>query len=305
MMLVVLFSIVFWWAYRPTLARLWTAWTEEPDYSHGLLVLPFVASYLWFKRSSCPHPTIAWPGLVVILASILMRVAAVQYHAAPLDGWSIVVFLVGLVWLLGGLPLLRWSFPALMFLFFMVPLPYRVERVLNGPLRDLSTLTSCFMLQTVGEQAFSQGNTIWVPYGALQVERACSGLRIFMGLLAFSTAIAISIRGWLERVLLVLAAAPIGVLSNSVRVVATGLLLEHYPNDLSPRFSHDLSGWISPFVGAGLLVAFWCWLGIVFPWVKPEVGHDMNAAIRRQRARHELSQAVAIGPTEFANRSLK
>ena len=57
--------------------------------------------------------------------------------------------LAGVCLCLGGLPLLRWAGPSVAFLFFMLPLPYRVEMMLSHPLRRLATEGSTYALQAL------------------------------------------------------------------------------------------------------------------------------------------------------------
>ncbi|MFO1532156.1 MAG: archaeosortase/exosortase family protein, partial [Thermoplasmatota archaeon] len=49
--------------------------------------------------------------------------------------------------LAGGRTALRWSWPALAFLLFMVPLPFRLEKALAHPLQRVATLASTYALQ--------------------------------------------------------------------------------------------------------------------------------------------------------------
>src|SRR6476659_1506473 len=38
------------WAYWPTLRDIVSAWSNEPDYSHGFLVVPVALYFLWARR---------------------------------------------------------------------------------------------------------------------------------------------------------------------------------------------------------------------------------------------------------------
>ena len=97
-----------------------------------------------------------------------MRILAGLFYLEPLDGWSILFWVGGVVWLLGGWPMFRWSLPAVAFLWFMVPLPFGVERWLSLPLQRVATNLSCWVLQSLGQPAagpgkhdFAGANTIW------------------------------------------------------------------------------------------------------------------------------------------------
>lgn len=59
-----------------------------------------------------------------------------------LEAGALVVSAAGLVVVLWGWPMLRRKWPAIAYLVFMLPLPYRVEVLLSHPLRGLATKVS-------------------------------------------------------------------------------------------------------------------------------------------------------------------
>ncbi len=93
----------------------------------------------------------------------------------------------------------------------------------------------------------------------LEVEQACSGLRIFVGIFALAFAYVILVRrAWWERVLLLISALPIALVANSTRIVVTGLLYQWVSGDAAHKFTHDISGWVMiPY--AALLFALVLW----------------------------------------------
>lgn len=233
------------WAYGPTITELARTWEREPDYSHGYLVFPLSVVFLWLNRASMPELRPSWSGLVLIGCSIAMRYAGRRLAIDSLDGYSILVWAAGLSTLVGGMPLLKWSSPAICFLFFMVPLPFRVEITLSQQLQSVATQISSFFLQLLGQPAFAEGQTILLGDQQLRVEQTCSGLRIFFGTFALAFAYIIFVRRELwEVVILLLSAAPIALIVNSMRIVATGLLYQQYSGEAARRFSHDIAGWI-------------------------------------------------------------
>ncbi len=58
---------------------------------------------------------------------------------AMADVESILPMAVGAVLMLGGWEALRWAWPSVAFLAFMLPLPYRLEMALAGPLQRTAT----------------------------------------------------------------------------------------------------------------------------------------------------------------------
>jgi exosortase len=62
-------------------------------------------------------------------------------------------------------------------------------------------------------------------------------------------------RVW-RRVMLILAAIPIAVVANGIRIMGSGLLGEYWDPDKAQGFSHLFSGWVIFLLSLGLLIAF-------------------------------------------------
>src|SRR5579884_1970491 len=148
------------WAYWPTLLAMYHKWEHDPQYSHGYLVPAFAAALLWIRRAQMPAAPAALcgGGLLLMLAGTLVRLAGVYTFFDWLDAASIIPCLAGLFVLFGGWKALRWAWPALGFLVFMIPLPFRVETALSHPLQSLATQASTYLMQTVGLPALAEGN---------------------------------------------------------------------------------------------------------------------------------------------------
>lgn len=254
-------AAAFFWAYWPTLVGLVRAWDREPDYSHGFFVPLLAIWFLWARRDRFPQDATTgrgfmWDvvlGLGLIAASVAVRAFGAHFYLDAIDGWSILPWVGGVVLLLAGRRVLWWSLPSIAFLWFMVPLPFRVERWLSLPLQGAATKLSCWILQALGQPALAEGHVILLGDNRLEVEQACSGLRIFVGIVALAFAFAIlTRRTWWEKTLLLCSALPIALLANSARIVATGLLYQYTSGAAAKKFSHDASGWVMIVFAAGL-----------------------------------------------------
>ncbi|MEN6450846.1 MAG: exosortase/archaeosortase family protein [Thermoguttaceae bacterium] len=276
-------TALFLWSYWPTLAELVGVWSREPDYSHGFFVVPAAIYFLWARRDRLPAltPGIHWAGLLLLAVGVAMRFVGAQYYLDALDGWSIMFWLGGVVWLFYGPAVLRWCLPSIIFLWFMVRLPYRAELGLSLPLQTVATNLSCWVLQVLGQPALAEGHTIVLGDHTMEVEQACSGLRIFVGIAALAFAyIVIVRRQWWEKVLLLLSAIPIAIVANATRVVATALLFQYAEGETAKKFSHDAAGWLMiPFAAALFALVLW-YVGRTWQEVeRVEVG----ATIRRSK----------------------
>lgn len=234
-------------AYAGTLARLAARWSNEADYSHGFLVPVFSVVLLWIRRDMIrPLPgSGSWWGLPLIAIAGAMRWAAEYLFYPLLDAPSLLPCLAGVTLLLGGGKALRWAWPAILFLMFMVPLPDSVAGLLSQPLQRVATFSSTWLLQTFGMAAFSRGNVIALPHGEIGVVEACSGLRMLMLFSAITVGASFIIeRPLWEKILISLSALIIGLLTNILRITVTAILYEYVGAELAEKVFHDLAGWL-------------------------------------------------------------
>lgn len=283
----------FVWAYWPSLVKMVGAWERQPDYSHGYFVVPLALYFCWARRDQFPGTCVqfAWQGVALILLSIAIRIGGVRYYVDAVDAWSMIFWIGGAVWLLGGWRVFVWASPSIGFLFFMIPLPWSAERVLSLPLQRVATTLSTWALQVLGQPAIAEGSTIWLDEHRLEVEQACSGLRIFVGIFALAFAYVVLVRRtWWERSLLLLSALPIALAANSTRIVVTGLLSRWVSGDAAYKFTHDISGYIMiPYAAALFALALW-YFGHITREVQPvtagEILHDRVLSRRRVGSDH-------------------
>jgi exosortase len=268
----IVLSSVFVWAYWPTLYEMVGQWIHQPDYSHGFLVAPLAIFFLWSRRSQLPwnelRPSLY--GASVVLVACVLRVLAGAFYLGPLDGWTIPLWIAGVVWMLCGWQVLCWSLPSIVFLWFMIPIPFSAETLLSVPLQSVATKLSTACLVILGQPAFAEGNTIWLGDHQMFIAEACSGLRIFVGIFALAFAFVLFSRwSWWQKGIALVAALPIAVIANVTRVVVTGLLYQLASSDAAMRFSHDLSGLIMIPFAAALFGLFLMYLDRLFPEVQP------------------------------------
>jgi exosortase len=258
-------AALFGWAYWPVLSRLAHAWETEPDYSHGWLVAPVAAYILWSRRCTAfdtldrPRATFAWGGLVLLTLSLVMRVLGSLWYIDAVEAWSLPLWVAGAVWLVGGRRLCWWAAPGIAFLVFMIPWPYSAERLLSRPLQQMASRLSCWILQTIGQPALQEGNVVLIDDVRLNVVEACSGLRIFVSIIALAYVyVVLNQKPWWLRLALFMAVVPVAVLVNALRIATTGVLHVLFSGEAARHFSHDFAGWVMLPV-AGALLAAWLW----------------------------------------------
>jgi exosortase len=259
------------WAYWPTLVEVVHKWETQPDYSHGFLVLPIALFFLWSRRAALPWADLGpshW-GLLLLLAAVSLRIVAGRYYMLPLDAWTLPLMLGGALWMLFGTRFMMWSWSAIVFLWFMFPIPYSAERWLSIPLQKIATQFSTAILVMLGQPAIAEGNIIQLGDHTLFVEEACSGMRILIGIFALAFAFVLfSNWSWWQKLMVLVAALPIAIFANVLRIVATGLLYQLVSDDAGQKFSHDFAGYVIIPIAALFLWLFLIYLDRLFPLVE-------------------------------------
>lgn len=272
------------WAYWPTLQGLVHTWNTVPDYSHGFLVIPLAIVFLVVRQKSCPGvgPSSPAVGLPLLGLALAMRFAAGRFFFDFLDGWSILPWVAGSVALVGGWRLLVWSLPSIGFLWFMVPLPFGWESMASMPLQRIATKISCYVLQVLGQPAFAEGNVILLGENRLEVAQACSGLRLFISVMALAYAyVTLVKRTWWEKAILIVSLVPIAIAANAARIVATGLMYEFVSGEAAHKFAHDFAGYAMIPLAAAM---FWGVLWYLRLLVREDEVMDMSALVRESRS---------------------
>jgi exosortase len=235
------------WAYWPVLTAMARRWQDDSRYAHGYLVPAFALVLLWMRRGrlAAAESRPSWWGVAAILAGSAIRLVGAYFYIDWLDAISLLPCLAGVALLLGGRATLAWSWPAVAFLGFMVPLPYRLEMALGWPLQRLATEASTYIMQTCGLSAIGEGNVITLESGQIGVVEACSGLSMMILFFAIATGVALVVRRpLLDRLLIVASALPIALISNIARITVTGLLQEAFGARLAHLVFHDLAGYL-------------------------------------------------------------
>jgi exosortase len=235
------------WALWPVLMSMNQRWNSDPRYAHGYLVPMFALALLWMRPNGLQGSKISgssW-GLVLVGLAAAIQVGGGYYRVASVEGLALLPYLAGLSLLIGGWPALKWSWPSIAFLIFMIPLPWRVENALGPPLQWVATTVSTYLLQTLGFMAFAEGNVIQLNQAKIGVVEACSGLSMLITFIALSTAVALVVkRPLLDRIVLVVSSIPVALLANIIRITATGILHDTVGGRVADAFYHDLAGWL-------------------------------------------------------------
>ena len=242
--------------YAGILQRLVQQWWDDPNFSHGFFIPAFSAFVIWQTRKKLAAIPVApaWWGLGMIAGSLLIMIVGVLGAELFLSRSSLVFLLAGLaIYFLGWRYFRAMLFPWAI-LFLMIPIPAIVFNRIAFPLQLLASQFASSLLDTVGVPVLREGNVIQLPAITLEVAEACSGIRSLITL----GALAIIYGYFLERivsrrVILAIAALPIAVVANGLRVMGTGLVGHYWDPAKAHGFFHSFSGWVIFVVSLGLL----------------------------------------------------
>lgn len=233
--------------YYPVLIKLVTDWWNDPNFSHGFFVPLFSAYLVWEKRSelkSLPlKPSSA--GFVIIIGAMCLLVVGTLGAELFLSRTSLVFLLAGLIIVFGGFQWMRSLLFPWVFLFFMIPIPAIIFNQITFPLQLLASRLASTVLPLFQVPVLREGNVIHLPSMPLEVAEACSGIRSLMslGTLAIIYGYFLDTSRW-RRVALLVAAVPIAVAANALRIVGTGLAVQYWNPERALGFFHEFSGWV-------------------------------------------------------------
>jgi exosortase D (VPLPA-CTERM-specific) len=227
---------------------LFDAW-KEPEYSHGPLIP--VLSALMFLRDLKQHPSQLgvkqerWQGVLVIVLSIIIAMIGTVFHAASLLAYAIIVWVGGILLISFGWQTGKYFWPSVLHLVFMLPLPGMLYYQVSTFLQLVSSELGVWFLQIAGVPVYLDGNIIDLGVLKMHVAEACSGLRYLFPILSFSYIFAFLYQGpaW-HKVVLLLAAAPIAIFMNSVRIAIAGILVQQFGVEWLEGFTHFFEGWV-------------------------------------------------------------
>lgn len=241
--------------YQNVFDWLFYVWKKNSDWSHGFIIPFFGLYYLYLHRDRMPlalkdgSRLARGIGILLLLAgfALFMRSVIVGQNYPKL--FSLVITVMGIVVLCCGWPLARWSWFAVAFLVFALPLPTRLYEQMTIPLREVAADVSAVVLGLVPEMEAEASGTIvntmykGVPGTPLDIERACSGMRLLITMSALGVAMAfIHRRPIWQRMIMILACVPIAVFCNFVRVTTTGFLVVFERDELAHGTPHTLLG---------------------------------------------------------------
>jgi exosortase len=253
-------GLAFLVAFGEPLVTLGRDWWSNPEAGHGLLLFPVAIWLAWKKKlvdDPDPSPRL---GMAIIVASVLLRFLsglAAEMFTMRLSLLGAVAGLI--VYTLGMRQIMRWWLPFLLIL-LSIPLPEVILGSLALPLQFRASKWGAALLSMRHVPVRLEGNVLYLPGRSLFVTEACSGLRSLTALLSLGILIGgMWLRFTVSRVALVVAAIPVAMVLNAVRIFLTGFFVFFVDPKLAEGVMHLMEGWVM-FVLAFLILAVMAYL---------------------------------------------
>lgn len=260
-------------AWFGTFERIWVQWfpgwwmrdlplmerltTGESYYTHGPLVPLIslgVAIYI-YSRVGVPiertrrSTRLGWCVLVFfLLTHLLFTYASVTFAS----GFALIGVIAGLVWVMGGRPLVKAYALPIALLVFMIPLPLTWIDGINYELKHFATQVALWLATHVFQvPALQDGSFVRLAPDAngvpktLVIENVCGGLRSIIALTYFAALFAALCRmsgAW--RWFLLVLAFPVAIACNVARITSLIVAAHYLGTEAAGEHGwfHDLSG---------------------------------------------------------------
>ncbi len=250
-----------------------TLWNED-EHAHGPLILMVVLWLFWKLRQdylSAPDRPATVLGGLSLGFGLLLYVIGRSQSIVLFEVGSLIPVLAGVVLLTKGVETLRRLWFPLLFIVFMVPLPFIVTDALTGPLKRQVSMIAEYLLYTAGYPIARDGVILIVGQYQLHVADACSGLNSMFSLSAVGLLYLylMQYRSRWRNALLIASILPIAFAANIVRVVILILITYHLGDAAGQGFAHGFAGMVLFVIALLLLFAFDSLLGILFFRRKP------------------------------------
>ena len=245
------------------LDALLTAWAL-PEYSHGPLI-PLLSAFLFLRQlkevpEAPGRKRDRWPGIVVILMALMMGLVGKLANIADIVAYATILWVGGMLLVSFGWKTGKHFWPGVLHLVYMLPLPGVIYFKLTNGLQLISSELGVYFLRLLNVPVFLEGNIIDLGVLRLHVADACSGLRYLFPIMSFSYIFAALYKGpmWHKAVLL-LAAVPITIGMNSLRIAIAGVIANRYGIEWLDGFTHFFEGWVI-FIACILLLFLLAWV---------------------------------------------
>jgi exosortase len=257
--LLLAYATALWWCWE-----LW--WLEDGYFGHQPLVPLVMAAVVW-RRARDWRQRVAAPDLHafwLLGPALLLHLAGAALTIDSLSAASLVLAVPGAAWLALGRERMRGLWPVVWLFAFAVPLPIYVTGQLAFELKENAVRGGVWLAQAWGIDVVRGGASLQVAgqAQALDVADPCSGLRSLLAMVTLVYCIAFftgPASAW-RRTLLLLAAAPVALLVNLLRIAAICWVAERWGVPVAAGTGHDVLNGVAWAVDLLLILGLDWWL---------------------------------------------
>jgi exosortase len=245
--------------YEPVVSKMARDWWSIADYSHGLVCAPLALALAWTRRKEleetqlAPHSAAFFGILAAVVLLLLGELGAELF----LTRISLLLFIVSTVMFVAGWRHVRILLFPIALLLLSVPIPAIIITRITLPLQFMASSMAESALTGVGIPVLREGNVLVLPNATLQVAEACSGIRSLVSLLTMALVIArFTDRRLVARMAIVLAAIPVAIAVNGLRVAITSAAAYSFGPVVAEGMIHEALGWLM-FLLAVVALSIW------------------------------------------------
>ncbi len=262
-------SILLWWS---ALAEVFSLAINNGAYTHILLILPisFVLIGLqWRKRVLTPQSNVR-AGAALLALAALAGLSGWQWAKASPFGHEIRLtiemaalvtwWIASFVLCFGGRAFRHCLLP-LLFLFWLVPMPaFVLSQVVKGLQEGTASVARVFFVIS-GVPVSQNGTILSVPGVTVEVAEECSSIRSSMMLVVTSMVMSyILLRSFWGRTIVTLAALPLAIAKNGLRVFTLAALAAYVDPAVLKSWLHRQGGVLFFAVALAAVAALICLL---------------------------------------------
>ena len=239
-------------------------------YSH-ILLIPFVSIVLlWTERNrwskTLTHSTSS-AAVLLLAGAVLGALGWRGTIAAPESDW-LALAIMGFLFFLGagflffyGSSAFKAELFSLLFLLLMVPIPgFLLDRFIAWLQVGSADVTE-LIFQMAGTPVLRQGLIFVLPGVSIEVAKECSGIRSTQALLIICLLAGyLFLRTKWRRVLLLVAAVPVLIIKNGIRIATLTLLAIHVDPSFLTGNLHHRGGFVFFALGMLILLPVLWWL---------------------------------------------
>jgi len=244
--------------FAPTVMWLWERWTLSVWHNaHGLLLVPVVAYFVYEelqRKRHLPASSTPW-GFAILIPALALHAVDAGMNTQLLAAVALVLALPGLSLLFLGVERTKAIGFPLFLLVLALPIPLSFTETIHLQLRHIATAATATIVPSFGIPVFVEGTTLHMAAGALQVADACSGFSTLHAAIAVSLLTAYLTPSVPRRALVLLAAAPLAIASNVLRIILLVVMVVWRGPDVLETFIHPLSGMMT--FALSLPLIFW------------------------------------------------